>query len=353
MRLETLAIHNFRNIEAAEVEWSPSLTVLVGKNGQGKTNVLEAAALALSRQTLRAKSERELARFGTDGYRLSAGLADSAGLQATATRTVWLHPPRRQIVGPQLPVVTFSPDDLAVVKGSPDGRREFMDRLLSQLFPRYHRQLSRYQRAVAQRNRALKENAADAVLAGFEPLLAEAGAYCWEQRQWLVARLGPLAASVYGRLAPGEVPTLQLAPGGSEAVSDRAGLERLLEIARPKDRIRGATSAGPHRDEVRLAVTGVEARLLSQGQQRTLVLALQLAARALLERELGQRPLLVLDDVFSELDGPRRQALLEVVTVGGQQTLVADVDARAFLPLATRRYRLDAGRVREEAVGGP
>lgn len=350
MRLATLAIHNFRNVEAAEVEWSPSLTVLVGQNGQGKTNVLEAAALAVSRQTLRAKSERELARFGTDGYRLAAVLADSAGQRLTATRTVWLQPPRRQVDGPQMPVVTFSPDDLAVVKGPPEGRREFLDRLLSQIFPRYHRELARYQRAVAQRNRALKENAADAVLAGFEPLLADAGAYCWEQRQWLLVQLDPLAESIYRRLAPGEAPTLLLAPGGTEAVGDRSQLERLLEGARPQDRRRGATTVGPHRDEVRLAVSGVEARLLSQGQQRTLILALQLAARTLLERELGQRPLLVLDDVFSELDGVRRQALLEVVTVAGQQTLVADVDARAFLPLATRRYRLEGGRVREEAL---
>jgi DNA replication and repair protein RecF len=354
VQLSRLVLRNFRNIEAAEIAWSPALTVLVGRNGQGKTNVLEAASLAVSRQALRAKSERELTRFGTDGYHLAATLTGEGGEEQSATRSVWLHPPRRKVAGPEMPVVTFSPDDLAVVKGSPDGRREFFDRMLNQLFARYRREWSRYQRAVAQRNRAIKEDQADAVLQGFEPLLAESGAYCWQQRAWLVHELGPLVVAVYQTLAPSEAPQLALVPGGSDVVLDRGGLESLLDRTRAQDRRRGATSVGPHRDDVRLLVTGVDGRLLSQGQQRTLVLALHLASRRLLERELGVRPLLVLDDVLSELDSARRHALLEVVTAVGQQSIVTDVtdvstvdgrDARGVWPLAAWRYRVADGRI--------
>ena len=354
MQLARLALRNFRNIEAAEIDWSPALTVLVGRNGQGKTNVLEAATLAVSRHALRAKSERELTRFGADGYHLSATLTGEGGTEQTATRSVWLHPPRRRVAGPVMPVVTFSPDDLAVVKGSPDGRREFFDRMLVQLFSRYRREWSRYQRAVSQRNRAIKEEQPDAVLEGFEPLLAESGAYCWQQRAWLLRELGPLVESVYETLAPHEGPALALVAGGSENILDRGSLESLLERTRPQDRRRGATSVGPHRDDVRLMVAGVEGRMLSQGQQRTLVLALHLACRRLLERELGVRPLLVLDDVLSELDAPRRQALLDVVAAAGQQTIVTDVtdvagaraeSAPGVWPAAAWRYRVADGRV--------
>ena len=348
MHLSRLVLRNFRNIEAADIAWSPALTVLVGRNGQGKTNVLEAATLAVSRQALRAKSERELARFGTEGYHLAATLTGEEGEAHSATRSVWLRPSRRKVTGPQVPVVAFAPDDLAVVKGSPDGRREFFDRMLNQLFARYRREWSRYQRAVAQRNRAMKEEQPDAVLQGFEPLLAESGAYCWQQRGWLVQELLPLVEMVYQTLAPQESPHLALVPGGSDVPLDRAGLESLLERTRHQDRRRGATSVGPHRDDVRLMVTGVEGRLLSQGQQRTLVLALHLASRRLLERELGVWPLLVLDDVLSELDAVRRQALLEVVTAVGQQTIVTDTtdgDAPALWPSAALRYRVTEGRI--------
>ncbi len=348
MQLSQLLLRNFRNIEAAEIAWSPALTVLVGQNGQGKTNVLEAATLAVSRQVLRANSERDLTRFGTDGYHLEATLVGEGGVEQSATRTVWLHPPRRKVTGPQMPVVAFSPDDLSVVKGAPEGRREFFDRMLNQLFSRYHREMARYQRAVAQRNRALREEQPDAVLQGFEPLMAESGAYCWQQRAWLVRELFPLVEAVYQGLAPGEIPEMTLLPGGSEAVLDHAGLACLLEQTRSQDRRRGSTSVGPHRDDIRLLVSGVMGRLLSQGQQRTMVLALHLASRTLMERERDVRPLLVLDDVFSELDELRRRALLEVMTVSGQQTIVADVadmEARTMWPLTVWRYRLTGGQI--------
>lgn len=342
-----LALRTFRNIEAAEFALAPSLTVLVGQNGQGKTNLLEGAALVLSRQTLRARHERELVQFGAPGYQLTAVLSDAGGQPATVTRTVWLSPPRRKLDGPIVPVVAFSPDDVAMVKGTPEGRREFMDRLLAQLVPRYGREAARYQRALSQRNRALKDSQADRVLEGFEPLLAEAGAYCWERRAWLAASLAPWLLAVYETIAPHERPALALEAGGVGHPLTALDFAQRLAESRVEDRRRGLTTLGPHRDDLKLAVNGVEARLLSQGQQRSLVLGLKLAARRLVEHELERRPLLVLDDVFSELDGRRRQALLDVVTEPGQQTIIADVDVRAFLPVATKRYVVSAGRVAE------
>jgi len=346
--LSQLSLRTFRNIEAAELELAPSLTVLVGQNGQGKTNLLEGAALVLSRQTLRARHERELAQFGAAGYQLGAVMHDANGHLVTIHRTVWLSPPRRKLEGPMAPVVAFSPDDVTMVKGTPEGRREFMDRLLAQLVPRYGRETVRYQRALSQRNRALKDEQADRVLEGFEPLLAEAGAYCWERREWLAASLAPWLAAVYETVAPHERPALVLQPGGVDHRLTAADLAERLARSRADDRRRGLTTVGPHRDDLKLTVNGVDARLLSQGQQRSLVLGLKLAARRLVERELERRPLLVLDDVFSELDGARRQALLDVVTEPGQQTIIADVDVRAFLPVATKRYVVSAGRVTPE-----
>jgi DNA replication and repair protein RecF len=345
--LHTLALRDFRNIEAAELEWSPSLTLLVGDNGQGKTNVLEAAALVAAQHPTRARAERELARFGTEGYRLQATYLTDAGETVRSSRSVWLRPPRRRVEGPTLPVVTFTPDDLSLVKAGPEERRDFLDRLLMQLKPRYRSELGRYQRAVGQRNRALKDDRPDAVLEGFEPLLADAGAYCWAQRQWLCSLLGPEVVRVYAELVDKEQPSLALDFGGSGAMLTPEAFREALERGRTLDRRRGATGVGPHRDDLVLRVSGTDGRLLSQGQQRTLVLALKLAARSVLEHELGSRPLLVLDDVFSELDGLRRAALLRTVGAPGQQTAVADVDGRAFLPLAGRCYRLVQGRVEE------
>jgi DNA replication and repair protein RecF len=247
----------------------------------------------------------------------------------------------------------FSPDDVLVVKGGPEGRRRLLDLLLSQMHPHSVRQLRVFQRAVAQRNRALKGGAADAVLDSFAPALAESGAYVWARRRELIALLAPELASVAARLAPADTPALALARGGHADTDDAAGLLRELDRRRGEERARGLTLTGPHRDDLEIRLNGRSARLYgSQGQQRTLALGLKMAARTVLEHHVGIPPVVLLDDVLSELDDTRRRALLDLVAAGTQQTVVTDAQGDGYRDLAARRLLVDGGRIRDAAGEG-
>ena len=347
MSLGRIGIWNFRNIaEAPAVSLAPGLTLVSGQNAQGKTNFLEAVGLLLAGLALRGQSDRDMIREGEEGYRIVGDWTEPGGAAAPLVCSAARTPLRRRRDGAVHPVVMFSPDDVLLVKGGPDGRRRLLDLTLSQLYPYYGRQLRAYQRALAQRNRALKEGATDAVLDSFAPALAEAGAYLWERRTRLVDALTEEMAPLVALLAPQDTPTLVHLPGGHAAQRDARGILEALARRRLEERARGMTLTGPHRDDLDLSLNGRSARLYaSQGQQRTLALGLKLAARGVLERQLGERPVVLLDDVLSELDGARRHALLDVVARGGQQTIVTDTQGDRYQDLTPWHLVVEAGRI--------
>jgi DNA replication and repair protein RecF len=345
--LRTLSAKNFRNLDVTDLTLDDRLTLLVGANAQGKTNCLEAIMLLVGRVALRGQSERDMVATGESTYHLAGEWVDESGRPHRLERAVMLAPYRRRVVGPVIPAVSFTPDDLWMIKGSPESRRHYLDSLGAQLSPRYRHELGRFQRAVSQRNKALKEGASDSVLESFEAVLAEAGSFLWARRFDLVGRLGAVLGPLLAELAVTEVVTVSLEFGGQPDDPTTSGLARRLAENRPLDRARGMTSTGPHRDDLRLTVNGRPADThASQGQQRLLALALKLAGRALLEEATGIRPLVLLDDVLSELDARRQSALLHLMSQAGQQTVVTGTEVRSFGALDPLVCEVTAGRVR-------
>jgi DNA replication and repair protein RecF len=345
--LRTLSAKNFRNLDVTELALDARLTLLVGPNAQGKTNCLEAIMLLVGHVALRGQPEREMVASGQTMYRLSGEWADEVGRVHALERVVSLSPYRRRVVGPTIPAVSFTPDDLWMIKGAPEARRHYLDTLGMQVSPRYRHELGRYQRALSHRNKALREEAPGAVLEPFEAVMAESGSFLWMRRLSLVAALRQLLEPLLGELSVGEQVGISLKPGGHPEDISFEGYVRRLAEERPTDRVRGMTLTGPHRDDLILTLNGRSAATYaSQGQQRSLAIALKLAARALLEQATGLRPLVLLDDVLSELDAARQAALLRLMSESGQQTVVSGTEARSFGILDPLVLEVRDGRIR-------
>lgn len=347
MALLSLAVRHFRNLEAGDIPLAPSITLLSGGNAQGKTNVLEAILLLLAGLSLRGQSDRDMVRWGEAGYRLHGTWQEGSLHLVEKDRLVTLNPLRRRDTGPLIPAVAFGPDDLMLVKGGPELRRRFLDDVASQIRPRYLAELRRYQRALSQRNRSLKTDAPDSVLESFDPLLSEAGSFVWAVREEVVASLSARVPEVLWAIAPGERIALSLERGGHAPSASPGDFLQELIRRRGEERQRGMTLTGPHRDD--LSITGNDRAAdayASQGQQRSMALALKLASRDILEEVSGRTPVVLLDDVFSELDARRRKALLTLMSRTVQQTVVTDTDRSELSDLAGLRYEVEAGVLR-------
>ncbi|MCY0885151.1 MAG: DNA replication and repair protein RecF [Firmicutes bacterium] len=360
MRLATLRMEGFRNLAPAELVPGPRLTLLVGPNGQGKTNVLEAVHLLLTGQPLRTEQARECIAWDGDHFSL-AGVVDSD----TAGRIHLAHslsrqPHSRRRTGPVLPVVAFRPDDLELVKGGPEGRRRYLDLAIAPVDARYRTAWQRYQRALAQRNRSLRDWAAatgsprhalEGVLEGYARLLAAEGAYVWRARRQFLEALAPYVGEASAQVGAGERLRLRLVPGGTrEPAEEPAAFLAALASRGVEERQRGVTLVGPHRDEVVLELDGREAgRFGSQGQQRTVALALRLALFHWFRSRWGEAPVVLLDDVFSELDQERRRRLLAFVAGAEAQTLVTDTEGGRYRDLRPVVLAVEAGHLVREA----
>jgi DNA replication and repair protein RecF len=313
------------------LELDAGLILVVGPNGAGKTNLLEALHVGTQGFSPRTRRDRELIRFGERSARIAlagrrgpAELGTSIVFSTDAARRASLN---RAVLGSaeqlrrEIHTLVFTPDRLAVVKGGPAARRAYFDRVLARLLPARSSLPADYAASLAQRNAALRFSTPAAV----EPWTAQVaslGASLVEARRETVAAL---ATAVAGRAGELELPNVEMTYEGESPTLEE--LERRL----PRDRQRGTTSLGPHLDDVRLASGTRDLRSYgSQGEQRIVVLALLLAEAELLRARHGIPPLLLLDDVLSELDAARRRTLAASVA-GAGQTLVTATDA-TFLP---------------------
>ena len=315
------------------------VNVFIGANGQGKTNLLEAVAMLALSSSPRARRETELVGPVGPGSRIEADI-ETGGLQVElsitlnvegerARRTIEVDGVRKRAF--DLPgrfrVTLFWPDDLGLVKGSPELRRRFLNHMLVQVEPGYARALAGLRRVLEQRNSLLKRIAGgeggEDMLGAWNQELVSIGQHVVAARARAVAELQPEAARCHAQIAAGE--RLEIRYEGppenlAEAVNKSLG----------EDLRRGTTSVGPHRDDLAILLDGEDARAYgSQGQQRTAVVSLKLAESVLIERRTGERPVLLLDDVLSELDGERRAALLREVAWGGQ-VIITSVEAGPF-----------------------
>lgn len=347
MIVRRLAVSNWRNIEEGGVRLGPRANVFFGANGQGKTNFIEAAYFAFTLKTLRASRLEQLVRWGQAGARIEAevevgGLERRIGVRIEGGRralTIDGKPARRD--APALAragVILFLPEDLLLPRGSPSERRLFLDRAAFSLERVYGREAAAYQRVLRSRNSVLKEPRPNsALLETYDQGLARWGARLVMRRRAVAAALIPRVRDLFAVMHGDLVATIRYTSGDEiDAVSTEADVERVLieqlSKRRQVDLQRGHSSCGPHGDDLEMTLAGRPAREhASQGQLRSLVLALKLAERANLNEVLGEPPLLLLDDVASELDERRRTMLFETVASLPGQTLVT-VTERGQLP---------------------
>jgi DNA replication and repair protein RecF len=366
VHLAGLWLTDFRCYESATLRFPPGVTVICGANAQGKTSLLEAVGWAATGKSFRGVPDGALVRAGCDAAILRAEVVDDARVQlleaeirATGRNRVQLNRnpvQRTRDLLDLMRVTVFAPDDLQLVKGGPAGRRDYLDDLLAALSPRYEAARADYERVLKQRNALLRGGlrGEDAVgtLDVFDAQLAAAGGELARGRLKLLERLVPAVADAYTELAGIRTPITTAyeadwMPADAGGELDQALLEALTAHRRAEVD-RGVTLVGPHRDEWRLLVGGLESRThASQGEQRTLALALRLGGHRLCAELTGSSPVLLLDDVFSELDDQRAVALVAHLDAG--QTLVTTAGAvpRGIAP--DRMLRVDAGHVEEAA----
>lgn len=330
MRITQIALANYRNYERADFHPCAGVTVLVGDNAQGKTNLLEAVYLSCTGRSHRTRQDRELIRWGEDfaRVRVEAERRDGAhtveiALSAGTRRRIRVNETEISRSGELMGHVTgvlFSPEDLQLIKDGPSGRRRFVDMALAQIQPAYYYALQRYNRALKQRNEALRSGKTGA-LEIWDEQLARAGAQIMRSREEYLARLSDEAVRIHAQIScEREVLTLGYAPNVADG-----DILRALEKSREADLRRLSTGAGVHRDDLRLSVGGRDVRAFgSQGQQRTCALSIRLAELSVIATQSGEAPVLLLDDVMSELDPDRRRELL--ARLDGIQTILTCTD---------------------------
>ena len=332
MRIQRIQLRDFRNYPAAEVELATGLTVIAGPNGAGKTNLLEAIYFGCTARSPRTANERELVRRGGEG--VARIVVDLEGDDGDHRIEVGFRPGEAKHVrvdgnpvdslstADLRPLVSvFLPERLELVKGAPAARRAHLDQVVAALLPNRAATRTAYSRALAQRNALVARIRADAAgpsaLDAWDAELAAHGVRLMADRSEAVAGLRPLFAELAERLG---------LPGGAElryrprsGAADAGGLAAELAERRAADLERGFTAHGPHRDELQLVLEGASLRAYgSQGQQRAALLALLFAERRLLAERRSRPPLMLLDDVMSELDAERRELLAGLLRADGQ-----------------------------------
>lgn len=354
LHIESLIFRNFRNYETLALGGLGEITVLVGQNAIGKTNIIEGVQLLTALTSFRHATRDQLIRHGSESARLEAAVSDgNRALEITLalddkSRKYQLNGKAKRpgdLKG-LIPSVIFTPDDLDLVKGSMTGRRAALDTLGSQVNKNYYALRRDYEKVIRHKNRLLKDEADPALVEAINEMVVTCGAQLVCYRTALFGRLVPHMVEKYCQISQGRemlsavyVPSWARAAAAANAVvpspasaapspeehtplqrdKAREALARALHERAGEERRRGRAVVGPHADEITFLLDSQDASLFgSQGQQRSIVLAYKLAEAAVIEEVLEQKPVLLLDDVMSELDGARRAALVEAMERGSQ-----------------------------------
>ena len=364
MRVKSLILRDFRSYERAEIHPAPGMTVFAGRNAQGKTNLLEAIHLCCTGRSHRTSRDEELIRFGCSAAKATVFAEQKDGTHEVSVvllrgqkkkKNVLIGMRQAERIGElfgHVCCVLFSPEDLSIVKGGPGERRRFLDMQLSQLRPQYFYSLQRSAHALMQRNALLREIGERPGLADtldmWDEQLAKAGDAVVRGRREVTEALSRLAAEEHAKLTDGaEKLSLRLSCEAAKEENPGEILLRRLRETRQEDIRRGTTTTGIHRDDLLISINGKDTRIYaSQGQQRTAVLSLKLAQTSFAEQERGEPPVLMLDDVMSELDPMRRRLLAR--RIDRLQTFITCTDP-ADLSGAPEGmlYRVEDGKVTE------
>ena len=361
MKIARISLDRYRNIHHAEIEPYPQFNLIVGDNGQGKTNLLSSIYWLSTLTPLRTNLLRDLILWGESETEVQCtvehqGLKHALGVKVKSGKRTSLRegkPCRNRDYFGALSVVCFTPNDLDLVRGGPEKRRKFLDRAIFTEFPLHLDTVLRYQKALEKRNRLLREGAGAQVLAAYEGTLAEAGARLMITRAQYSQMLAPNFSQIFHDIC-GFNGGLAYKPGASigDPLSVRpeqlqAQLIQYWGQTRANDLQRGFTQRGPHVDEISIRLNDRSARkYASQGQQRAIVLALKIAQIESLTRRNHARPVLLLDDVSSELDEQRADLLFNYLKqFDGQVFLTTTHERHIPLDSSAKIWRIEAGQV--------
>ena len=337
MKVEKVILENFRNYHSQEITFRDGLNVICGLNASGKTNLMESIFVAAIGRSPKTKNDKEMIRMGEDRAFIHLSLEKkfrnhkiNVEINKTEGKNINVDGAKISRLGELiglLAVVYFSPDELKMIKEAPQERRRFLDLSLSQESKPYYVALAKYNHLLAQRNKLIKTvDYAEFSQTAFiwERQMADAAADVIMKRRVFIEKLGVIANEYHKRIA-GETEDITLiyepCVEGEDRETIKANLEAKLEEAHEKDYELGYTSVGVHREDFNITSKGIDLRKFgSQGQQRTAALVIKLAEIEYYYKESGEKPVLLLDDVLSELDEKRRTALLEATA--GTQTLI-------------------------------
>ena len=370
MICKRISVEGFRNIESADVEFSDGVNVLVGNNAQGKTNLLEAIYFITLGKSFRSASESDMIGFSSDHASVSLDFCDKIREQNISVRIFRDHRKRFEqngvkifkmsdVVG-ELRAVLFCPEHLSIVKEGPSIRRGFLDVAISQLRPMYLKSLQKYNKFLKQRNKLLKDaledrKTFDETIEFWSAGLAHEGAILAKMRKNYVEVCNGYVKNYFADMTGGtELPELKYAGSAKQELDDyddeikteekfftllSSNLEREIAV--------GSTLWGAHKDDIDISINGREAKVFcSQGQQRSLALAMKLAEGEICFRESGEYPVFLFDDVFSELDATRRSYLINKIK--GKQVIMTGCDLSLMSEEGANVIRVEGGKYFKE-----
>lgn len=363
MKIKTLSLDNFRNYQREKIDWHDKINIICGMNAQGKSNLLEAICYLSLSSSFRGATDNELLHYERDFFRLSG---DVENKEIKSRIVVAYNKDKRkfwqidgqsktkisQIIG-RFHTIIFSPEDLYLIKSGPEARRKFFDRLMSQLYPDFYALLLRYNQTLRQRNRLLKtDNFNPDQLAPWNQQFAFLAAHIIKRRLETLQELMPFAAKIHKNISQKEQLSIVYQGLLSENILYELSIEQLADaylaamvrLAQSEKR-RMMTLMGPHRDDFQILINTVPARkFASQGQQRSAALSFKLAEMELAKAKRDYYPVLLLDDVMSELDIDRRQQLLSLMT-GKAQTFITATDLNFHL-LDGEKFIVENGQIK-------
>lgn len=331
MIVKSLELKNFRNYERLSIDFDPSTNIIYGDNAQGKTNILEAICVSGTSRSHRGSRDKDMIRFGeqeahirtiveknSSEYRIDIHLKNNHS-KGIAINKVPIK--KSSDLFGILNIIFFSPEDLAIIKNGPDKRRRFIDMELCQIDRVYLYNLTEYSKTLNQRNKLLKDIVFNKKLLDTLPVwddkLAEYGSKIIKRREEFVETIAPLVSELHRQIS-NDREEIELF---YEKNVSAEGMREALDFSYDNDIRLGSTTKGPHRDDLRFDLGGVDLRKFgSQGQQRTAALSLKLSEVTMMEKETGEKPVLLLDDVLSELDSNRQKDLLK--SLSDTQTLI-------------------------------
>lgn len=370
MRLKSLQLVNFRNYDNLHLEFNEKINLLVGKNGQGKTNIVESIYMLSFGKSFRTNKDREIIKFESENLYIGGSYSKSytnglieigIGKNKKGIKVNKIHIQKIHELLGNLNVVIFSPEDLRLVKEGPKERRLFIDKEISQIIPRYYNYLTSYNKILFQRNKLLKSNYIDkSLLDVYDESLAQYGSYIYILRRDFIKKIADISKNMHDRLTNG-IEELLITYKNQVDISDEDTLSTVytrflekLSSSRSHDIETRTTRYGIHKDDLNIFINDLDVRLYgSQGQQRTASISLKLSEIELINNEVGEYPVLILDDVFSELDETRQKLLVDNLSVVQMFITTAEVSHKNIFDKSnTTIFNIEQGHVVSIENGG-